>query len=445
MALFKSRRRWFDEYLQHRQAVPLVLDVLPWEEISPQAATISAGNAYYPMLQYSGLIYGFPVVYPFTDESYKQLPADRLARYILLDMLMFTALKELDVLEAMDLSAKTQLAAAWIQSYYFGQGEVQDPNKSDSIEDLIFKRVSFRRSWLDFSKKGINSHLFWDWYFFLTYVRDMIAGKAYDQTWFAALVEEKKTLKLLTQRVIIAAFYSDRTISRREKLLQHHFLKSARLFPKSTRQRIARWMNSGITLHQIHFPELDHLARRYVLDTALLALLADQEYSKEEQVFAEALAKKLGLSQTESYEAKVDMGSFLIKHASRLNFVDLRKGSWLLLMHAFEENMNSIGMAAKQEYLETRDMATVIGRLLKQQLRKGDVEELPSEEAILQAFEQIKDLPRFLPFFTLFFVPVPGVTEFYIFLAYGLEKLSGEKLRLLPSNFSRMVKRKKIK
>lgn len=443
MIFLRRRRPWFDAYLKHRQDHPLILDVIDWKKIAPEAGSPISTDPFYQMLQLSGLIYGFPVFYPFEDEKYKKLPPAVRVRYLLLDMLMFTAIQEMDELPGPAYCDKVQLAATWIKNYYLGQGAVQDPNKADNIEEVIFKRIVFRRSWLDFSGKGINSHLFWDWYFFRRYIRDIMAGKDYDQNWFRALVEEKKSMKLLTQRLIIAAFHCDQSITRQEKILQHHFLKSARLFPKSTRLQVSRWMKSGVSLFQIRFPEMEPVAKRYLLDTALLALLADQEYSETEQSFAEALAKKLGLSETDSYAAKVDMGSFLLRHADRLSFVDLRKGSWLLLMHAFEENMNRIGHAAGEEYRETVDMAMVFGQLLKQRLKRGSTEELPSEEEIINALEQIQDLPRFLPFFTLFFVPVPGVTEFYIFLAYGLEKLSGNRMRLLPSNFSRMVKKKK--
>lgn len=443
MLFLKRRRPWFDDYLKHREDHPLSLEVIDWKNIAPEAGSPISADPFYQMLQLSGLIYGFPVFYPFDDDKYKKLPPAVQVRYLLLDMLVFTAIQEMEGFSGPFYRDKVQLAATWIKNYYLGQGNVQDPNKADNIEEVIFKRIVFRRSWLDFSGKGINSHLFWDWYFFRRYIRDQMAGREYDQNWFSALVEEKKSLKLLTQRLIIAAFHCDQNISKREKLLQHHFLKSARLFPKSTRRKVSQWMKSGINLYQLRFPELEAVAQRYLLDTALLALLADQEYSKPEQDFADVLARKLGLSDTDAYAAKVDMGSFLLRHADRLSFVDLRKGSWLLLMHAFEENMNRIGQAAGQEYRETVDMAMVFGQLLSQKLKKGNPEDLPTEEEIIQALEQIQDLPRFLPFFTLFFVPVPGITEFYIFLAYGLEKLSGNRLRLLPSNFSRMVKKGK--
>jgi hypothetical protein len=437
------KRRWLEEYLLHRSATPLVLDVLSWGEMEKSEVFAPILDPYYQMLQHSGLLYGLPVVYPFTDKQFREVPDFKKAKYVLLDMLLFTAVEEISShgSSTAEYATKVRLAITWVEQYYRGMAAVDDKNKSDSLGELIFGRVSFRRNWFDFSKKGINSHLFWDWFFFRRYVQDMLAGTNYDKTWFRALVEEKKAMKLLTHRIIIAAFYSDGQIAKQERLLLHYFLKSARLFPRATRQRVYGWMKTGLSLYQIHIPPVEPIVRQYLLDVALLALLADQEYGTSEQAFARELAHKLDLSEEAYYAAQVDMSCFLVNHGVKLNFADLRRGSWLLLMSAFEDNMYRMGHAAKEEYRETKDMAVVFGQLLKQKLGKQDPDALPSEEEIVQALDQLKDLPKFLPFFTLFFVPVPGITEFYIFLAYGLERLSGNRLRLLPSNFSRMVKK----
>lgn len=66
----------------------------------------------------------------------------------------------------------------------------------------------------------------------------------------------------------------------------------------------------------------------------------------------------------------------------------------------------------------------------------------PSPEELKKAVEQLKDLPRFLPFFIIVVVPVPGVTESYTLLAITLEKWLGHKFRLLPSEISKAVRHK---
>ncbi|MCB0577445.1 MAG: hypothetical protein KDC61_22990, partial [Saprospiraceae bacterium] len=49
---------------------------------------------------------------------------------------------------------------------------------------------------------------------------------------------------------------------------------------------------------------------------------------------------------------------------------------------------------------------------------------------------------RFLPFFIVVVVPMPGVTEGYTLLAVTLEKWLGEKFRFLPSRLSKVVREK---
>jgi len=63
----------------------------------------------------------------------------------------------------------------------------------------------------------------------------------------------------------------------------------------------------------------------------------------------------------------------------------------------------------------------------------------PTPEEMREAIEQLKDLPRFLPFFVILIMPLPGVTEGYALVAVTLEKWLGHKVRFLPSEFRRII------
>lgn len=65
----------------------------------------------------------------------------------------------------------------------------------------------------------------------------------------------------------------------------------------------------------------------------------------------------------------------------------------------------------------------------------------PTEAELQQAREQLRDLPRFIPFFMLLGLPVPGVAEGYVLLAVSLEKWSQSRVVLLPSNFRHVFTR----
>ena len=157
------KRRWLEEYKAHRSMTPLVLDVMPWGEMRERETFAPILDPYYQMLQHSGLLYGFPVVYPFTDPKYRELADFRKAKYVLLDMLLFTALQEMEQ-HAITASSSERVsqAVAWMESYYEGMAAEDDKNKADSMGEIIFGLVSFRLNLFDFSKKEINNHLFWD-------------------------------------------------------------------------------------------------------------------------------------------------------------------------------------------------------------------------------------------------------------------------------------------
>ena len=86
------------------------------------------------------------------------------------------------------------------------------------------------------------------------------------------------------------------------------------------------------------------------------------------------------------------------------------------------------------EGVETKNMLQTFARSGRKRLivtsAKG-----PSEEEMRQAMAQLKDLPRFLPFFVFIMVPATGVTEGYVLLAVTLEKWLGQKVNLLPDRF----------
>ena len=66
---------------------------------------------------------------------------------------------------------------------------------------------------------------------------------------------------------------------------------------------------------------------------------------------------------------------------------------------------------------------------------------IPSEEELQKAKEQLRDIPRFLPFFVIIVVPAPGVTEGYALLAITLERWLGQRISLLPSQLRKVFQK----
>ena len=99
--------------------------------------------------------------------------------------------------------------------------------------------------------------------------------------------------------------------------------------------------------------------------------------------------------------------------------------------------------AFMMESIETKNMVRTFVKQGKGHLLLSKKSEPPTEEEIRQAMEQLKDLPKFLPFFIFIAVPIPGVTESYVLLAVSLEKWLGQKFSILPSHFRDIFQKKK--
>lgn len=91
--------------------------------------------------------------------------------------------------------------------------------------------------------------------------------------------------------------------------------------------------------------------------------------------------------------------------------------------------------AMVMEGVETTRMVKVFARHGRTKLRMIETHRSPTPEELKDAVEQLKDIPRFLPFFVVVIVPLPGITEGYAIVALTLERWLGHRMRLLPSQF----------
>ena len=92
------------------------------------------------------------------------------------------------------------------------------------------------------------------------------------------------------------------------------------------------------------------------------------------------------------------------------------------------------------EGVETTRMVKVFARLGTRKLRLIPSHRNPTQEEMDEAIAQLKDIPRFLPFFIVVVVPVPGMVEGYAVVALTLERWLGDRMKLLPSQFRHLLK-----
>ncbi|MBK8922561.1 MAG: hypothetical protein IPM81_13820 [Saprospirales bacterium] len=93
------------------------------------------------------------------------------------------------------------------------------------------------------------------------------------------------------------------------------------------------------------------------------------------------------------------------------------------------------------ESLETKQMVHTYARQGAGKLLLISRNKQPTEDELHQAREQLKDIPRILPFFVIVVVPAPGVTEGYALLAMTLERWLGQRFSLLPSHFRKVFQK----
>ena len=415
---------------------------LPEELIQTGQRFESLHQPLYQCMQRSGISFGFPVAYPFEARKgeIQGLHRSDLAKLILLDTLLYAAFLMEEKPKGKAYREMVARFGRTLRSYYKQLHTLANGSTYNFVEEILFERVQYKRSYFDFRRSGINSHLFWDIYGFQLYYEESRSGQP-SQEWTAALQKELKELKILTLKVIAAAIHADWEITRQEKFLIKQFRRSARILTPNEQHAIRNLIKAGPTAWDIQIPEALHwTGRRYLLDVALMAVYADSEIDLQETQLLQELAFRLQLTDNDLIGSKANLGLFLFQYGEQLHFYKARTAGIHLVWEAIAENTLKLGRAAKMEAVETRDMAVTLSRLLHRRFRPNNNTPLPDENEIKAAIEQLKDLPRFLPFLSLMFMPVPGITELYIVTALSLERFSRGKISLLPSQLRRLSK-----
>lgn len=440
--------QWFDSYIQYRKAHPLhfrkVSDLAP-ELAEYEAQRMPSSSPLYTALQQSGLVYGFPVYYPFEskDDFFDKLSENERAKIILLDVVMHARLLDQQMPTRENYATEIEHNGSLMQAYYERLHHYAPEEETELLEQILFQRARFKKSYFDFRNTGISSLLFWDLYFFLDYCRAATQPHFEENDFFFVILNLKRGLKKLTLQLIAATAHADYELTKQEKALQRRLEKSTKLLVEEERAELRTIFEQGIALDDLDIPPLDWVGRRFLLDISLLTIYVDAEMNALEEGFLLPLLQKLNLSQDDLLTSKADLGIFLYLYGERLHIVKGKKKGIQLLGQAVLQSFIELGYAARMEAVETRDMASTFGKLLAAKLKISKNSQLPNEQEIKQAMSQLKDLPKILPFFTMVLLPVPGITEVYIFLAVALEKLSKGGISLLPSQIRKVVRGKK--
>ncbi|MCB9232770.1 MAG: hypothetical protein H6581_13955 [Bacteroidia bacterium] len=443
-----SQPGWFRQYVAFRKEFPFRLrhPALSGKYYLDDLEVGEMRYALYFTLQSTGLLYGFPVRPPseVPKEALEKLKG-REARtaFIFLECLFATQLiyHTFQERDKSEYDALLDESADVIRDYYLGlQPGFQHPEKVENgFEEAFLHRL---KTPVKFYKKGgfgMNSLLFWDVFYLLFYREAVKVPGSVPASALDAIQDYLSEMKFLSLETIIVAAHSSVSIEPEEAALFKQFLSSAGL-SKDQEKRLKKHFKAGRLLEELEIPPLPWLARRYLLDTSLLTVMSDQLLTDEEQTFLQEIAEKLGFGEKELDESKTAFGIFMLRYGDQIPFLKKRPAPLALVSGMVRQNVTRLLGAVWAESVETKDMAITFGKLLSTRLRISDREDLPSPEEIRAAMDQLKDIPRFAPFFGIFFMPLPGITELYLLLAVTIEKMTDNKVQLLPTHFSNVLK-----
>lgn len=102
------------------------------------------------------------------------------------------------------------------------------------------------------------------------------------------------------------------------------------------------------------------------------------------------------------------------------------------------QNFNQLMTAFQMEVIETQMMLETYSQVIRHKWSNEQENPFPSELRLEQARNQLLDLPKFLPFVGIIFLPLPGVVELYLIGAIAIERQLNGKVSLLPSQFRKL-------
>lgn len=115
------------------------------------------------------------------------------------------------------------------------------------------------------------------------------------------------------------------------------------------------------------------------------------------------------------------------------------------------KNLNWIKIQFKKLYngmdlerKETQHMVSIFYKMLSHKLNLNSTNDYPTDAEVKTAIHQLKDIPKLAPIVTILVAsPIPGSGLYYIYLMKLIEKLTHNKIKILPESLSKELEEKK--
>ena len=396
------KKGWLKKYTDLRAGQPFFVS-----SAATGLATPDAEKALYQFLQPTGLFYGLPIQYPLHEANYPQrkyyATSDK-ARIIFLDCL-FGCLMAGQAKEPTPTQAQLKQQFALVADYFGVPATTAAPankswfslftqpqNPDSQLEKTLKKHLNFGAGLTSFSVYFANSLLFLDIYGCMRYSHQP------GQSALEQVKAEQEQLRVTALKLIAAAAHANGIIEKEESQIYFQFLRSAKL-PAAQVAELRELYKTGISLAEIAIPETSWLVRRYLLEVAILTIMADNDISSEEEIFLQQLCARLSLTQDDLDQGMAALQTFLLVNEPHLHFFK-DKSRFTYASERLKERITKVIALNKdrilQEIEESKEMVALIQKSKRTQL---------STEEKTKVRQQLFDILKTVPMLAMLLIP----------------------------------------
>ncbi len=415
---------WFESYLQFRADQPLAnhLPSAGVRVLDHAGVHHEMDQAIYYFLQPTGLLYGYPVGWPYVKLEYpnsKYFDSSAKVHLIFLEALFGCLVADRHfLLEGMAEESDHLRPATRLCSYFFTNAPSaarrgwkwfaprwrmfeRHQHPRARFEKIVSARIGQGTKLLNIPDY-YNSFLFLDIFHCLQWQRRLLLEpKQRHQALFDLHARQAHLRETMLELQIVAAHASG-AVDAAEQRMFDTFLKAAGL-PKPRQQELRAAMRRGLTLDQVTIPEMPWLLRRYFLDVIMMVLLIDGTVDELEQKFVVELVDRLGLWREELDQCRAALEAFLIHQEKHLHLLHARPQALRLADRLRERATVAIRKNLDRLMNEVRETHELYALLVKATRHSLTAEEKRKVRS------QLYDIMKTIPALAIFALPAGGV------------------------------------
>jgi tellurite resistance protein len=415
---------WFSRYLAFRTEQPLGnhLPSAGVRVLDHPGVHHEMDQAIYYFLQPTGLLYGYPVGWPYVKLQYPQsqyFDSSAKVHLIFLEALFGCMVADRHfLLEGMAEEADHLGPATRLSTYFFLNAPSdarrgwnwfvprwrlfqRNGHRRGRFEKIMSRRIGQGTKLLNIPDY-YNSFLFLEIFHCLQWQRRLLLEPAKRREALFDLHARQMQLRETLLELQIVAAHASGAVDAAEQRLFDQFLRAAGL-PKPRQQQLREAMRRGLTLEQVAIPEMPWLVRRYFLDVIVMVLLIDGTVDELEQKFVVELVERLGLWREELEQCRAALEAFLIHQEQHLHLLHARPQALRLADRLRERATVAIRKNLDRLMNEVRETHELYALLMKATRHPLTAEEKRKVRS------QLYDIMKTIPALAIFALPAGGV------------------------------------